>query len=106
MECCRAEYELSARQGDGASLRTHLLRLAENTGKSDPRLHIAWPPAGRAVWDVYRSLSRPPSMGGAAPISMQEIAAYQAVYQLRLNPWELEMIQAFDSIALEILNKQ
>ena len=106
MECCRAEYELSARQGDGASLRTHLRRLADNTGKSDPRLHIVWPATGRSVWDVFCSLSRPPSMSGASPISMQEIAAYQTVHRIRLNPWELEMIQVFDSIALEILNKK
>lgn len=39
------------------------------------------------------------------PISMQEIAAYQSVHQVRFTQWELSMIRAFDSIALEFLNK-
>jgi len=44
-------------------------------------------------------------MGGMLPISMQEIAAYQSVRGIRLTEWELDMIEIFDSIALEVMNK-
>ncbi|MYM31483.1 hypothetical protein GTP58_24420 [Duganella sp. CY15W] len=93
------------RQGDGASLRTHLQRLAVNTGKVDPRLQIEWPALGLPVWNIFQRLSRPASMSGALPISMQEVAAYQALRGIRLTEWELDVIELFDSIALEILNK-
>ena len=80
-------------------------RLAANTGKRDPRLTIDWPRAGRAVWDVFRRLGRPKSMDGAEPITFQEIDAYQRVTGVRLTPWELDVIESFDAVALEFLNK-
>lgn len=40
------------------------------------------------------------------PISMTEIDAWQRVHGIRLTPWELEIIELFDSIALEISHKQ
>ncbi len=94
-----------ARQGDGASLRTHLQRLAKNTGKVDDRLKIEWPLVGRPVWEVFQRLGRPPSMNGIEPISNQEIAAFQSVYRIRFTEWELETIALFDSIFVEVRNK-
>ena len=102
MECARAEYKLSARQGDGASLRTHLLRHAQNTGHVDPQLNIDWPPEGRALWDVFTSLARAPSMGGLSPISQTEIQAWMHNNQIRLNPWELQVLADFDRVAMEV----
>jgi hypothetical protein len=86
-------------------LRTHLQRLAKNTGKVDPRLNIAWPALGLPIWDAFRRLGRPPSMGGVEAITNQEIQAYQNVYGVRFTAWELDVIDMFDNIALEILNK-
>ena len=105
-ECCRAEFELGARQGDGASLRTHLQRLAKNTGKPDPRLSIEWPRLGQPLWDVFRRLGRPASMNGAEAITNQEIAAYQSIRRVQLTEWELDTLAMFDAIALEALNKK
>lgn len=45
-------------------------------------------------------------MNGMEPISIQEIAAYQDVYRVRLTGWELDVIDMFDSIALEISNNR
>lgn len=96
---------MSAREGDGAPLRVHLQRLAKNTGKRDPRLSHEWPPEGRAIWSVFRRLARPYSEGKALPITCQEIDAYQRLYRVQLTPWELDMLAAFDAVALEFLNK-
>lgn len=87
-------------------MRTHLRRLAANTGKVDRRLTIEWPPYGRAVWETFKSLGRAPSMNGLTAISQQEIQAWQQNHGIRLTPWELEMIEVFDRITLEVLNKQ
>lgn len=45
-------------------------------------------------------------MGGLMPISMTEIDAWQRVHEIRLTPWELEIIELFDGIALEVSHKQ
>lgn len=45
-------------------------------------------------------------MGGLMPISMIEIDAWQRVHGIRLTPWELDVIELFDSIALEASHKQ
>lgn len=44
-------------------------------------------------------------MGGVEAITNQEIQAYQNVYGVRFTAWELDVIDMFDNIALEILNK-
>lgn len=44
-------------------------------------------------------------MNGLCAISQQEIQAWQANHRIRLTPWELEMIEVFDRIALEVSHK-
>jgi hypothetical protein len=105
-ECCRAEYELSAKLGDGATLRTHLQRDAKNGGAPDPRLTIEWPALGRPIWDAFRRMGRSVTMGGAGPILPENILAYQQLHGVRFTPWELEVIDAFDAVALEAMSKQ
>jgi hypothetical protein len=61
---------------------------------------------GRPVWEVFRRLGRPASMSGVLPITCQEIDAYQRVHGVQLTPWELDLIAAFDNVALEFLNKE
>ena len=51
-------------------------------------------------------MSRPPSMGGISKISQQEILAYQQNYGIRLNQFELEMIEMIDQIAIEVFSKK
>jgi hypothetical protein len=105
-ECARAEFELSARQGDGATLREHLRRHAKNTGKVDERLQIQWPREGKAIWMVFNEMGRQyTGFGGALPVSMTEIDAWQRVHRIRLTPWELEMIHVFDALRQETERK-
>lgn len=106
MECARNEFELSVREGDGAPLRTHLQRLAVNTGKVDPRLLVECPAAGTFIWNAFKTMTRTYTMGGPGPISMVEIEAWQRVNGMRLTTWELDMIHAFDSVALEMSQKK
>lgn len=80
--------------------------MAVNTGKVDPRLQVQWPKAGRSIWTVFKSLARQPAMGGLAAISQQEIQAWQSNHGVRLTPWELEMIEVFDAIAIETHTQQ
>lgn len=67
---------------------------------------VQWPPVGRPIWAVFNSLGRPSGMDGPGAISQQEIQAWQANHGIRLTPWELEMIEVFDRIALEISHKE
>lgn len=106
MECARAEYALSALQGDGASLRTHLQRHAQNTGHIDPQLQVNWPPEGKALWRIFNGLARAPSMSGPGPISQQEIQAWMQNNQTRMTPWELDVLADFDRVAMESMAKQ
>jgi hypothetical protein len=105
-ECCRAEYELEARQGDGATLRTHLQRLARNAGEVDPRLNIVWPRSGRPIWEAFRRIGRSMTINGPGPITAQDILAYQTLYRVEFSAWELEVIESFDAIALEAMYKK
>ncbi len=105
MECARAEFALSAREGDGAPLRTHLQRLAQNTGTPDPRLLVEWPRVGRPIWNVFQNLGRPQAMSGLAQIPQTEIRAWMDNNGIQLTPWELDMIAAFDRAAIEFASE-
>jgi hypothetical protein len=87
-------------------LRTQLQRLKNNTGEIDPRLLIEWPKLGLPIWEAFRKMGRPPSMEGVAEITLNEILAYQQLYRVQFSPWELDMLDTFDAIALEVLNKR
>ena len=96
--------QLGAPQGDGASLRTHLQRLRNNTGRIDPLLvAVNRPlPAGVAhLWDAFVALSatRAPAFEGLAAITCTEIEAWQRLHGLRLTPWEVETLLAVDRAA-------
>ena len=96
--------QLGAAQGDGASLRTHLQRLRNNTGRIDPLLvAVNRPlPAGVAhLWDAFVALSatRAPAFEGLAAITCTEIEAWQRLHGLRLTPWEVETLLAVDRAA-------
>lgn len=45
-------------------------------------------------------------MNGVESITNQEILAYQTVRRVRFTEWELDVIEMFDAIAVDILNKK
>jgi hypothetical protein len=83
-----------------------LQRAAKNTGERDPRLNIQWPRLGRVLWDAFRGIGRSMTMNGPGPITPQDILAYQTLYSVTFTAWELEVIEAFDAIALEAMHKK
>ena len=96
--------QLSALEGDGAPLRTHLTRLRASTGRLDPRLAASMapvPPAVAPLWEAFRTLSgtRAPTVEGLAPITCTEIEAWQRLAGVRLTPWEADTLLAVDRSA-------
>jgi hypothetical protein len=83
-----------------------LQRVAQNTREVDPRLQMEWPKIGLPLWEVFKRLGRPSSMGGIERIPSQEIVAYQQLRNVRFTSWELDTLAMFDSIAIEIANKK
>ncbi len=100
--------ELSARQGDGATLRTHLHRLAANTGKIHPMLvEPGIPPVARELWDAYLRLSASRRAGmGISPLALVDIEAWCRLTGVRLTPWELDTLIDLDSACVAILAKR
>lgn len=46
------------------------------------------------------------TMNGPGPITPQDILAYQTLYGVTFTAWELEVIDAFDAIAIEAMHKK
>ncbi|MGA1296975.1 MAG: phage tail assembly chaperone [Burkholderiaceae bacterium] len=87
---------------DGATLRTHLQRLAYSSGKVDARLEA--PPPARAVrglWDAFLMLSASRRSGMSPhPLTMVDIEAYCRMANIQLSNWELETLIALDAVAM------
>jgi len=43
---------------------------------------------------------------GVGPILPENILAYQQLHRVRFSAWELEVIDAFDAIAVEAMQKK
>lgn len=91
--------ELGQKQPDGATLRQHLLRLRENTGRRDDRLDVRIPPEGRPLWDVFAQLSasRPSGGFGPSPIGPSDMQAWCTLRGVQLTPWEADTLSAMDA---------
>lgn len=93
---------MSQVQGDGATLRTHLQRLARNTHRIDSRLaELCRPlaPSCVGVWSAFTSLNRTRAHGpaGPQPISLQDIESWQRLQRVHLTPWEVDLVVDLDS---------
>lgn len=81
-------------------MRTHLQRLASNTGRVDQRLQAQCPPALRYLWDIFESLGRT-SGKSFQYITQQELAAWQSNASTRLTAWERDVIWFLDNVAAQ-----
>jgi hypothetical protein len=61
------------------------------------------PPGCQSLWAAFLELNSARSSGGmsASGISFQDIAAWQSITGVTLNPWELDVICALDRVALK-----
>ncbi len=101
MEFARDAFALSAPQGDGATLRTHLQRLYQNTRQADTRLLLQCPQECEPLWRVFNSLGRAGG-SGLTPITQQEVQAWQANHSTRLRSWEVDTLFALDQLAATV----
>jgi len=62
---------------------------------------MEWPIEGRPLWEAFCRMGRPVGASGPGPLTSQEILAYQQLWGVQFNRWELEVIHMFDSIAME-----
>ena len=87
---------------DGATLRTHLQRMAYSSGKVDPRLEAQPPPrAVRGLWETFLILAASRRSGMSAhPLTMVDIEAYCRMTNIRFSNWELETLIALDAVAM------
>ena len=100
--------ELGARQPDGATLRTHLQRAYQNTGRADPLLDAEGVPTEmRPLWEAYLTLSATRRTGmGLSPLALVDIEAWQRMTGIRFTPWELETLIQLDAACLAVVAKQ
>lgn len=101
------ELELGAVQGDGATLREHLVRLWRSTRRVDPKLAEARKPLPASVaylWGWFRDLAdgRAPD----TPISVLEVEGWQRMTGVRLTPWEFDTLRAMDRVWLGGVTQQ
>jgi hypothetical protein len=95
--------ELSRREGDGATLRTHLQRLARNTGRVDERLLVEVPRPVEQLWDLFMSWAVQRRSGMSLhPLTFTDIEAWCRLYGVRLTPWELDTLLELDAATLRI----
>ena len=58
-------------------------------------------------WHWFLDLNSTRNTGfGVSPITFIEIEAYFKLYQMEVEPWEVEIIKVFDRIAMEVLAEQ
>lgn len=106
----QAEFELSAPQGDGLTLREHLEGLAERTGKT--LAEVAGlpdlPQGCEFIWRDFMALSIGRGSNGfsAARITWADIEAYQRVNGIRFAGWEIDAIRRLDNAFLAEANKR
>lgn len=66
-------------------------------------MNIAWPRAGKPLWDAFRRIGRSMGPNGPGPILPENILAFQQLHHIQFSPWELDVIEALDEVALEAL---
>ncbi len=88
--------------------RDHLQAHARVTGETPPELRLPPLPGGCGLlWEVFLQLHGARGGGmGPAPISMSDLLAYQQLYCVEFNPWELDTLHELDQVALTAASEQ
>jgi hypothetical protein len=109
-EGCRAEliayaeaqFALSAPQADGSTLRDLLAAMAAGGGPVDPRLAQTPPAESGALWITYLGIT----CGGARPVMLAEVVAWQAANGIRMTSWEVDTLLLLDRAMLRAERRQ
>lgn len=103
------EAQLGKRQGDGATLRQHLEKVKEQTGKTPAQLDpVEIPDAARYLWVYFCELSggRQYSEVGPMALTYSEIKAWCDLMKVEPTAFEVETIKEIDRAYItEIMKK-
>lgn len=102
------EFELAARQSDGATLKEHLVAVWERSGRKPAKLADAPVCPAPGLWRDFLDLHncRSYGQGGPSPITFLELDAWQRVKGVSLEPWELDCIRVADGAFLTSVSKR
>ena len=103
------EFTLSERQADGRTLRENLENAERQLKRKPKELEdlVELPEAFQEYWQWFLRLSnhRPSGMGISA-IPYSEYVAFFQLIGVAPEPYEIEILEVFDSIALKYYAKQ
>ena len=104
------EFELSALQADGATLRQVYQSVEKQIGrKPDEYVELTCPTEAQSIWNAFVELSgsrHRDGMGGIGSISYTEMLAYSKLRQFELSPHDVTTLKALDNAYLNNAAKQ
>jgi hypothetical protein len=103
------EFNLSAIQKDGKTLREHLEAVERLTKKKPKELieQVELPESMSEYWEWFTALNKSRSSGfGASPITYTEMVSYFSLIGIEPEKWEIDIVKMFDSIALSSAREQ
>ena len=105
----KQEFELSEIQPDGNTLKDALLNVQRQIGRVPKELEnlVEMPDCMKDYWQWFLKLSnRRPSGMGVSAISYYEMMAFFTLIGVNPDPYEIEIIEAFDRVALKHYQEQ
>jgi hypothetical protein len=100
----RHNFELTTPRDDGSTLLAHLQSASEAMGRMHPTLANgpSFPAGLETLWRNFGELHKCRGSSGfsVARITFVDIDAWQRTRRIRLNPWEIDLIQQVDDLWL------
>ena len=93
---------------NGVTVQEHLEQIERSTGRRPSDLDgPEFPDLADNVWGYFAALSsrRGYGMSGPLPITYESIFAWCNLYRVRLSLWEMEVIEALDSLWLRTMQE-
>jgi len=100
-------FELARTDDKGVSLKSHLEAVERQTGIRPEELNLPqFPDLLSPVWRIFIELSNSRNQGfsGPAPISFEQMQAYNSIMGKLIGPLEVQIIQKLDREYLGIMN--
>ena len=107
MTYAKHDFELSKLDDKGVSLKSHLESVERQIGVRPEELNYPkFPELLSHVWRIFIDLSNSRNQGfsGGAPITFEQMKAYNDIMGNMIGPKEAEIIKKLDRAYLEIMN--
>jgi len=110
LEYAKQEFELSARDASGSTLRDQLLSVQRQTGRVPVELQnlVELPESCSNVWHWFIDLHNNRTSNGFSEniISFSDIQAYFSLIGISPEKWEIVLLKKLDSIAMRFIAKE